>query len=231
MKRILLLSDLHGKSPAVDKEDLDNVDFVLLAGDFTLGAKSINKFEREVEAIAAFFAPKKVYLIPGNNDLPYVLSYNYPESIFYFHDKIDLIDSEHGIVLIGFGGAKIGIRNVIAFTEEEIFNRLDALFKKQKEIFPNTKVIFFVHDPPYNTNCDKAFMRQHAGSESVRKIIEIYQPTLAVCGHIHESQGMDTIGITKIVNAGGHNQKKYAIIELDENEIHVEFKQPKHGEK
>jgi len=40
----------------------------------------------------------------------------------------------------------------------------------------------------------------HVGSESVRKIIEEYQPILCACGHIHESRCIDKIGETIIVN-------------------------------
>lgn len=225
MKRIVLISDLHGKPPSVNREDLDRCDFVLIAGDFSLGAKSVNKFEKEVNIISEFLGSKKAYIIPGNNDMPYSTSFNYPANLIYFHDKVDMIDSGENLVMIGFGGAKIGIRNAIAFSEEEIFAKLDALFKKQIEMYPNSRVLLMVHDAPHNTKCDISFMKKHIGSESIRKIIEKYQPILAVCGHIHESKAIDTIDKTQIVNAGENSRKHYAVIEIDDNaSVKIELK-------
>lgn len=224
MKRIVLISDLHGKPPYANKEDIDKCDFVLIGGDFSLGSKSINKFEKEISLISEFLGSKKAYIIPGNNDMPYSLSFNYPPNLIYFHDKVDLIDSSENLVIIGFGGAKIGIRNAIAFPEDEIFMKLDALFKKQIELYPNARVILLVHDAPYNTKCDVSFMKKHIGSESIRKIIEHYQPILAVCGHIHESKAIDIIGKTHIVNAGENSHKHYAVIEIDDLHMKIELK-------
>ena len=43
---------------------------------------------------------------------------------------------------------------------------------------------------------------KHVGSESLRKIIEEFQPTINLCGHIHESMAIDKIGKTTIINPG-----------------------------
>ncbi len=224
MKRIVLISDLHGKPPSINKEDLDRCEFVLIAGDFSLGTKSEHKFEKEVNIISDFLGSKKAYLIPGNNDMPYAMSFNYPSNLIYFHDKVELIDSEEHLVMIGFGGAKIGIRNAIAFSEDEIFSKLDFLFKKQIEMYPNAHILLLVHDAPLNTKCDISFMKNHIGSESIHKIIEKYQPILAVCGHIHESKAIDAIGKTQIVNAGENSHKHYAVIEIDNAKVKIELK-------
>ena len=59
------------------------------------------------------------------------------------------------ITIIGFGGAKLGLYNNFAFSEEEIFVSLDHLFHNQrinqmnssidKNLIPFT--ILLVHDP------------------------------------------------------------------------------------
>ena len=54
--------------------------------------------------------------------------------------------------------------------------------------------ILLTHAPPYGTKTDTLPSGEHAGSTSIRKIIEEYQPTLNLCGHIPESRGIDQIG-------------------------------------
>ena len=56
------------------------------------------------------------------------------------------------------------------------------------------------------------------GSKTVRKIIEKYQPLLALHGHIHESPGFAKIGRTKCLNPGseyGEGILKGFLVELD----------------
>jgi Icc-related predicted phosphoesterase len=43
---------------------------------------------------------------------------------------------------------------------------------------------------------------EHAGDESLRKIIEKFQPLLVVCGHIHEAAGLERFAGTWCLNAG-----------------------------
>jgi Icc-related predicted phosphoesterase len=45
-------------------------------------------------------------------------------------------------------------------------------------------------------------MGLHAGSKLIREFIEMYQPDLCLCGHIHEARNSDHIGKTIIVNPG-----------------------------
>ncbi|MBI3766704.1 MAG: YfcE family phosphodiesterase, partial [Ignavibacteriales bacterium] len=52
------------------------------------------------------------------------------------------------------------------------------------------------------------------GSSSVRKFIEKHQPDLAVCGHIHEARGQDSLEKSKIVNCGPAVNGYYAVVEI-----------------
>ncbi|AWR96822.2 phosphoesterase [Acidianus sulfidivorans JP7] len=94
---------------------------------------------------------------------------------------------------------------------------------KLKKIENPENVIFNFHAPPINTKLDVAIInnkRIHVGSESVRKIIEEYQPLLGLHGHIHESAGTDKIGNTKIVNPGSSYSDgilNYSVILLEKN--------------
>jgi hypothetical protein len=67
------------------------------------------------------------------------------------------------------------------------------------------------------------------GSESVRKVIEAYQPLLGLHGHIHESPGLITIGRTMCINPGSSYENgilKAAVLTLDKQDSTVEIKKP-----
>jgi len=83
-----------------------------------------------------------------------------------------------------------------------------------------TKAIFNFHDPPNDSTLDTCpeldwstdppepivkagqIVMHGAGSKSVRKAIEKYQPMLGLHGHIHESRGVVKIGRTTCINPG-----------------------------
>jgi Icc-related predicted phosphoesterase len=64
---------------------------------------------------------------------------------------------------------------------------------------------------------------KHAGSKSLRRFIETIQPRLVVCGHIHESAGIDTIGGTRLVNPGPFRHGNYTRITIDDAAVDVEI--------
>jgi Icc-related predicted phosphoesterase len=225
--RILLCSDFGGKIPDIPAILIKSVDFVLLAGDITMGAKSESRTEKNFIKLGEIFPESlPVYWIPGNHDYPYILEPHpwISKNFRLMHNQIftfNLKDYACPISIVGFGGAKIGMYNNFAFTEDEIYSSLNALFHG----IPNQKIftILLIHDPPFNTALDFTLMKTHVGSESVRKIIEKYQPNLAVAGHIHESIGIERIGRTMAINAGEAKYDHYAIIQVDNFDINVEL--------
>jgi len=99
-------------------------------------------------------------------------------------------------------------------TEEQLFDRLDALAQQVKD---PRRAIFMIHVPPHDSGLDEAplldenlrptisagdVLRGPVGSTAVRRIIEKYQPALSVHGHIHESGGERRIGDTLSINPG-----------------------------
>ncbi|MGC8606927.1 MAG: metallophosphoesterase family protein [Vulcanisaeta sp.] len=80
-----------------------------------------------------------------------------------------------------------------------------------------SRLILVSHYPPYGTNVDKAWNGANIGSKSVRKLIEEVKPLAVLCGHVHESRGVDRIGSTVIVNPGPLFNGYYAIINVDDN--------------
>ena len=102
---------------------------------------------------------------------------------------------------------------------------LENLFKKFGKENKEKKVIFVTHVSPYNTKLDlitsedahKKVKGKHYGSKLFRRIIDKYQPALALSGHFEESKGKQKIGKTLCVNAGAVHRGGGAIIEILEN--------------
>jgi uncharacterized protein len=99
-------------------------------------------------------------------------------------------------------------------TEEDLFNRLDELASQVRD---PRRAIFMIHVPPHDSGLDTApildenlrptisagdVLRGPVGSTAVRRVIEKYQPVLAVHEHIHESGGERKIGKTLCINPG-----------------------------
>ncbi|QIW23969.1 phosphoesterase [Sulfolobus sp. S-194] len=99
--------------------------------------------------------------------------------------------------------------------ESTLYNKLmDKITKLENPEF----AIFNFHAPPYNTKLDIANMNSkniHVGSQTVRELIEKYQPLLGLHGHIHESSNIDKIRNTMVVNPGSNYKDgilNYALI-------------------
>jgi Icc-related predicted phosphoesterase len=99
-------------------------------------------------------------------------------------------------------------------SEDELYARLDALAQQVRD---PRRAIFMIHVPPHDSGLDTAplldenlrptisagdVLRGPVGSTAVRRIIEAYQPVLAIHGHIHESGGERRIGDTLCINPG-----------------------------
>jgi uncharacterized protein len=99
-------------------------------------------------------------------------------------------------------------------SEDELYERLDALARQVRD---PRRAVFMIHVPQYDSGLDTAplldenlrptvsagdVLRGPVGSTAVRRIIEQYQPVLAIHGHIHESGGERRIGDTLCINPG-----------------------------
>jgi uncharacterized protein len=99
-------------------------------------------------------------------------------------------------------------------TEDELYARLEKLAQQVRD---PKRAVFMIHVPPHDSGLDTAplldenlrptvsagdVLRGPVGSTAVRRLIETYQPLLAVHGHIHESGGERRIGATLCINPG-----------------------------
>jgi hypothetical protein len=72
--------------------------------------------------------------------------------------------------------------------------------------------VFCPHAPPYGTACDRLRSGEHVGSRELRAFVEREIPDLVLCGHIHESRGVDELGATRVVNPGPVAAGHYAVV-------------------
>src|SRR3989338_881960 len=191
--KILAASDIHGDinlaRRLAENSEKAKVDMVLLCGDLTLQ-------ETSTDGIIGPFKEKglKVGIIPGNHESPATSNFLIERyklvnlhGFSYYMDKVGMF---------GCGSANIGL---FQLSEEEIFNFLE---KGHKYIEDKQKKIMITHVHPSGSLIEKFTMR-FQGSLSVRKAIEEFQPDLALCGHIHEAEGIEEmIGKTKLINVG-----------------------------
>jgi uncharacterized protein len=218
--KILAVSDLHGNiKPIIDYLNKNKVDLIIIAGDIThfgpleLGEDILNE-------ISSFDIP--VLAIPGNCD-PGSMHINMDNSQAINIHARNLVIKNIGIC--GFGGSNpTPFDTPLEFEEVQIYDEAKRALEGIKE---QKITLFITHAPPYGTKTDLLPSGVHAGSTSLRKIIEELQPTVNICGHIHEARGTDMIGKTKIINPGQISQGHACLIQIpdvsDNEEIETEI--------
>jgi uncharacterized protein len=189
--KILAAGCLHNDSSLVKRlakqaED-ENVDLVVLCGDLTLG-------EMSTDYIVGPFMKKnrKVLLLPGNHETTATVDF-----LAKKYGAVNLHSYPYKSGDIGFfgcGGANCG---VFQLSEDEIF---DTLCKAHADIKDAAKRIMVTHVHPADTIMEK-FSDFVKGSTGVTKAVNMLQPDLLICSHLHEGAGIEEmLGKTKVLN-------------------------------
>jgi Icc-related predicted phosphoesterase len=165
------------------------------------------------ERLAGSAAP--MYLIPGNDDEFVIDSIlDQPQYVPVNADG-KVLDIPGGLQLLACGWSNYTPwQTPREETEDELYARLDALAQQVRD---PRRAVFMIHVPPHDSGLDTAplldanlrptvsagdVLRGPVGSTAVRRLIEHYQPLLAIHGHIHESGGERKIGQTLCINPG-----------------------------
>ena len=207
--QIIAFTDIHGSYKKVN-EILSKefaYDVIILGGDLTTFGSP-----KEAEDAVKLFQShgKPVLVVAGNMDPP-----NLEETF----DRLKVSINGKAVIVgeTGFFGVSASpfspLHTPYEISEDEILRRAEEGWK---HIQTARWKIFVPHAPPFNTKLDRIFTAAHVGSTAVRAFIEKHQPDIAVCGHIHEARGKDSIGKTQIVNCGAAGKGYYAAIELGE---------------
>lgn len=188
--KVLAFSDLHTDLDAAARlvDAAGDADVVVCAGDLA----SIHRgLEPTVEALRAIAVP--TVLVPGNNETDAALRDACADwrQATVLHGEATEIDGR------AFFGLGAGVPVTpwdwsVDLAEEEAARMLSGC---------PPGAVLVVHSPPKG-HVDFS-NGTHFGSEAVLSAIETAQPSLALCGHIHEAWGQEsTIGATRVINLG-----------------------------
>lgn len=204
--KIFMITDIHSNPDKIyNYLDENSVDEIIVTGDVT----EFGPEELFVDTLNNLNSYANVHALFGNCD---------PKNSSELIDKSDATNihdntSNMGdIQLVGFGGSNpTPFDTPNEYSDEILYEELN---KYEDVLSSDNFTILVTHAPPLDTNADKIQSGAHVGSSGVRKIIEETQPTINVCGHVHESIGKDKIGNTTIVNPGDASTGHACIINI-----------------
>ena len=209
--KILAVGDIHGDyKKIIDYLKENKVDLIIITGDIThFGPAELG--EEILNEISQFNTP--VLAIPGNCDPVNIYSRIENSQAVNIHGRSVVIKD---IGICGFGGSNpTPFDTPLEFEEIQIYDEARKVFEGVSD---QNIILFVTHAPPYDTRTDILPSGEHVGSKSLRKIIEEFQPALNICGHIHESPGVDEIGKTTVVNPGQIGEGYGCLIQIDDLE-------------
>jgi Icc-related predicted phosphoesterase len=155
-----------------------------------------------------------LYVMTGNDDEP-ALREVLKASAYAIDCEDRVVDVGDGYQMVSCGWSNPTPWNSPReLLEEELGRKLEAMIVQLDD--PATSIFNF-HVPPYGTQLDRApvldrslkpvvrggqVLVESVGSKEVRRLIEKYQPALALHGHIHEARGIVKLGRTVCINPG-----------------------------
>lgn len=161
----------------------------------------------------------KCFITGGNDDDPEVLEAIHRQdthSFFGCEGEMVQVDDEHTMISVGYS-TPTPWKTPREISDDQLGEMIEEMVAKVSDM---SRCIFNFHDPPKDSTLDTCPMldwntdpptpivkagqivMHGAGSVSVRKAIETYQPMLGLHGHIHESQSVAKIGRTTCINPG-----------------------------
>jgi Icc-related predicted phosphoesterase len=189
--KLLAFSDLHRDLDQARRlvERSSEADVVIAAGDF---ASVHEGLEETIGALTAISVP--TILVPGNNETE--------DALRSACEGWDAATVLHGQGLEIEGTQFFGLGAGIPVTPWDWSFDLDEEQAAERLAACPEGAVLVVHSPPKGY-CDESSSGEHLGSEAILEAIEAKQPKLAVCGHIHESWGVESeIGSTRVINLG-----------------------------
>lgn len=199
--KFVTIADTHGKHADLS---LPSGDVLIHAGDV-----SMNGRKSEILDFLQWFENQNFenkIIIAGNHDFYFERAPAEEIGKIMPHGVIYLQDNE-----IVINGIKIWGSPITPWFFNWAFNRhRGAPIQQHWNVIPSDADIVITHGPIYMT-LDTTAKGQHVGCKDLRdKILEI-QPSIHVCGHIHESYGLASESGIRFINASVVNEK-YEVI-------------------
>ena len=208
--RIIAFSDVHGSYDRLEEilRKESSFDAVIIGGDLTTHgtAEEAGSVIRRLQKFG-----KPLVAVAGNMDLP---------SFDSAYETLGVNINAKGTVVgdtgfFGVAGSPFTPMNTPYEISEMEITRCAIM--GWREVDAARWKIFVPHAPPRGTALDRILIGKHVGSEAVREFVELHQPDVLVCGHIHESRGIDALGKTQMVNCGAAARGYYAVIEITDD--------------
>jgi Icc-related predicted phosphoesterase len=204
MTKALCVSDAHADEQALEflKKFLreEKPELVLVAGDLTQNGP-IDYAEDFLAAIRA--AGADFFTVHGNMDPLRVKMLLDSKGNSLHARRVEW----RGFTFAGFGGSPPTPHGtLIEYSEADIYKQLAPLV--------DSKTIVLTHFPPHGI-LDETRDLKHAGSLSLRKIIEEKKPRAVICGHIHEREGERQALTTKVIKIAPLERGKAVALELE----------------
>lgn len=188
--RLFAVSDTHGidLSKKVEEVRKAGVAAVIHAGDFSPSGQTDYAPPNLIGPFKSV-APH-VFVLHGNHDSQATadfLAQRY--AVKNLHGYATMIGD---VGIFGAGGAEIG---PLPTSDAEILEALEAAHERIKHA---RKKVMVTHAHPSGAKMDISVI---PGSEAVMQAILKFKPDVAICGHVHEAEGMEElIGKTRVVN-------------------------------
>ncbi len=184
--KALCIADLHSEETCIEYArkflEAEKPEIVLIAGDFTTNGPL-----DFVEDVLEVFKDVKTLAVHGNNDPMRVKN-------FLIEKKVSVharAEEYHGLRFVGYGGSPpTPFSTAIEYPE--------AIIEKDLMHLTDANTILLTHAPPFKTKADCLRDGKHVGSHAVSNVIYAKKPLACFCGHVHETQGYETILRTKI---------------------------------
>lgn len=206
--KIISFGDVHMATRNLARmgEVMRDTDLVIVSGDLTNfgGVDDARKVLDEVRAACA-----KVLAVPGNLDRA---------EVFPFMEEQGVALHGKGMVVNGVGIFGCGASNITPFHtpseigEDEIYETLRRGYEQVRGAHP---LLMICHTPPFDTKCDRIMSGKAVGSTAARRFIEEVKPEVCISGHIHESAAVDSVGPTRVLNAGPFKGGGYIVVNFD----------------
>ena len=186
--RIIYISDIHGKFDALDA--LPHGDLLLVGGDFTQFG-TLDDFKEATLRVKARFP--LFMAVAGNLDVPEADDFLAGEGLLLSPSHVWEKD---GLKFAGIGGAnKSPFNTPYEWDDADMAGRLAHFLPGQIDVLVS-------HAPPFDCGADMIGSGIGVGSKAVRDLAERVQPSIVLCGHIHEARGIYSMGAFPVVNPG-----------------------------
>ncbi len=210
--KIISFGDVHMATRNLERmgEVMRDCDLVILSGDLT-NFGGIDDTKKVLSDVGR--SCPNILALTGNLDRREVMPFLEAEGIA-LHGTGRVVD---GVGIFGCGGSNITpFKTPTEFTEDEIYAALRAGYEQVRDVRP---LVMVCHTPPFETKCDRIMSGKAVGSTAARRFIEETQPDICISGHVHESAAEDSIGRTRVFNAGPFKGGGYIVARIEGKSI------------